>query len=408
MKPILVSLRLALVVLLGASPACGDPTRGAPGSTPMPDAGASVPDASSASADDASELPPPRPDGMRAGEDSSPATATALGLRCAQDWDCASGYCTDGVCCDAACDGVCQSCAQTGKIGFCAPVVDAGDDTCAGASICDSRGTCRKDLGRACLSSSDCASGSCLDGVCCGSASCGTCQSCGLAGSLGRCAPVLRSSDDPDSGCTGDATCNGLGDCARKNGQPCAGDTDCASRECVDGICCEAACAEACFACNVVGAEGTCTPLVRAEDPDAAMPCAGGRYCDAGAGDAPVCALKLADGEPCTFAVQCASGTCGTYYLDADGDGYGARTVQTCGRQPAPGASARGGDCCDADATAHPGVITFSYQPNACGRFDFNCDGVEERPNGLTVACGSGVSIMLPKLGGSDTRVGCR
>jgi hypothetical protein len=215
--------------------------------------------------------------------------------------------------------------------------------------------------------------------------------------------------DDVDSGCAGDTTCNGLGACDRQNGESCADATDCASRQCVDGICCATSCDDTCYACNVTGQEGTCAPLARVEDPAAATPCAGASYCEAGPGNAPVCTPKLADGVPCTFALQCESGLCSTYYVDADHDGYGSRAVTTCGARPATGAAAVGGDCCDSAADVHPGVTTFSYVANACGKFDFNCDGVEERPNGQIVACGQRTPIVTSKADlVIDLRVGCR
>ena len=369
-----------------------------------PDAAVSPPDGQ----DGASTLPVSVPDKSGSGGSAPSTVATPLGLQCARDQDCGSGHCTDGVCCDTACDGICQSCALTGKLGACAPVADATDDTCNGASTCDATGACREGLGGPCAAGSDCASGSCVDGICCGSATCGTCQSCGLPGSRGHCAPVPPLTDDVDSACAGDTTCNGLGACDRKNGQACAGATDCASRQCVDGICCATTCEGTCYACNVSGKEGACAPITRVEDPAAATPCTGASYCDAHPDHAPVCLPKLADGVPCTFALQCESGVCGTYYVDADNDGYGLRAVTTCGRRPAPGASAVGGDCCDSAANVNPGITTFSVVPNACGKFDFNCDGIEERVNGKTVPCGTGIRIMLSKLNGIDTRVGCR
>ena len=395
---------LSFILLLGLLSACGGPPRDGTLSDLTPDASVSHPDGH----DDASAPPSSVPDKSGSGGNTPSTSATALGLQCTKDEDCGSGHCADGVCCDAACDGICQSCALTGKLGVCTPVENAKDDSCDGASICDSRGTCRKDLSWTCVSGTDCASGSCVDGVCCSTSTCGTCQSCGLPSSLGHCAPVPRLTDDVDSACTGDMTCGELGTCVRKNGQSCNGATDCASRQCVDGVCCETACDDACYACNLPGKEGRCAPLARVEDPSAALACTGSRYCDVGSDGAPACFPKLADGVACTFAVQCDSGVCGTYYLDADNDGFGTRAVMTCGKTPPAGAAAVGGDCCDADPNAHPGVTTFSYVPSVCGKFDFNCDGLEEKTSRVVAECGSGASFIVRTLGGTDNRVGCR
>jgi len=67
-----------------------------------------------------------------------------------------------------------------------------------------------------------------------------------------------------------------------------------------------------------------------------------------------------------------------TYYRDADADGYGdAKTSTTvCGAAPA-GYVSSSSDCCDSDANAHPGQTGFYSSPDACGSYDYNCDGVD-------------------------------
>ncbi|MFK7987551.1 MAG: hypothetical protein AB8I08_16145 [Sandaracinaceae bacterium] len=68
-----------------------------------------------------------------------------LGASCASGVECASGFCTDGVCCDAACDGACASCrgANTGEgDGACSAVTDgrscrAATGGCDAAEACD-------------------------------------------------------------------------------------------------------------------------------------------------------------------------------------------------------------------------------------------------------------------------------
>jgi hypothetical protein len=44
----------------------------------------------------------------------------ALGAACGANTDCASGFCTDSVCCDSACGQPCYSCAQQAAMGHCA------------------------------------------------------------------------------------------------------------------------------------------------------------------------------------------------------------------------------------------------------------------------------------------------
>jgi hypothetical protein len=78
------------------------------------------------------------------------ATAVARLLRqgdvgdpCSQPAQCASGICTDGVCCAEICDGVCRTCAAPGARGRCVPVREHADPgTCDGLQICSVDGAC--------------------------------------------------------------------------------------------------------------------------------------------------------------------------------------------------------------------------------------------------------------------------
>src|SRR5262249_48253139 len=67
---------------------------------------------------------------------------------CSSAWECGSGYCADGVCCDASCDQPCRACTAalkgTGLDGVCA-MIQAGrdpDNDCPGAATCDGNGSC--------------------------------------------------------------------------------------------------------------------------------------------------------------------------------------------------------------------------------------------------------------------------
>jgi hypothetical protein len=297
----------------------------------------------------------------------------AVALDCTDDSECASGFCADGVCCDAACDGTCQSCALTGKVGTCSAVANAQDDTCGGDSTCDSAGRCGKQLGSTCASPSDCASGNCVDGVCCGSASCGTCQSCAIPGSVGACAPVPKHIEDPDSSCSAPSACNGLGACQLGNGAACSAASDCVSQQCVDGVCCESACDGTCYSCDQEGSKGVCKPIDGAEDRSATFPCQDDHVCVL-VGSAPAC--KIPDGLFCFESEECVNGSCLTSYRDIDGDGWGGRdAVRRCERAPQAGYVVKGGDCCELDRHAHPGVEAFSTLMDACDSYDWNCDG---------------------------------
>jgi hypothetical protein len=341
---------------------------GSEGSSPQPDGGV---------------LPPPK------------------NTTCTMGAQCASGFCVDGVCCDAACDGSCESCALTGKVGTCSPVKNAADDTCGGDSICDGSSTCRTMLGKACSAPNECASGNCVDGVCCGGAACGMCQSCALPGSEGTCALVPRFTSGVSAGCSGDRSCDGLGACRSKNGTMCKADADCTSLHCVDGVCCNEACDGTCYSCNLPGSAGTCKPIDGAEDFVAADAICGGKWiCTAPAGATPAC--KIRDGGPCTTNADCANGSCLTSYRDGEGDGFGGEKVTRCERAPAPGYVLLGGDCCDSDPNTHPGVTTPSTIANACGGYDRNCDGKIERSDGSNSTCG-----CTPGVGPNGAPVVC-
>ena len=94
-----------------------------------------------------------------------------LGEACSDDEACASGFCSDGVCCNAPC-GLCQVCAvESGAAidGQCAPV-DSGSDPddecadegpCATDGACDGAGQCRMYE-----NGTVCDAGICVDGSC--------------------------------------------------------------------------------------------------------------------------------------------------------------------------------------------------------------------------------------------------
>jgi hypothetical protein len=67
------------------------------------------------------------------------------GETCAGATECASGICSaDGVCCDAACDGLCESCVVAGSEGTCSPqpATTDPDGDCPNAELCDGSGSC--------------------------------------------------------------------------------------------------------------------------------------------------------------------------------------------------------------------------------------------------------------------------
>ncbi|MEJ7735622.1 MAG: hypothetical protein WKG00_41345, partial [Polyangiaceae bacterium] len=182
-------------------------------------------------------------------------TLTANGDPCADFKECTSGHCVfpdlpeppaDGICCDAACDGVCESCLATrtgGSDGTCAPVsegtdpdnecLDSGAGSCADNGLCNGAGACQE-YGQApgcepaaCASGEECLSGFCADGICCAGPCEGECRSC-LASANGvedgQCLPIAAGTD-PENECADDGTthcasillCDGTGACVTSN-----------------------------------------------------------------------------------------------------------------------------------------------------------------------------------------------
>lgn len=150
------------------------------------------------------------------------------------------------------------------------------------------------------------------------------------------------------------------------HGTGCASDAGCPTAHCRDSYCCDTACAGTCQACNLSGAEGTCLPIPRGDDP--AGECGAAARCDGSGG------CLLIDREICTTPAQCLSALCTLFFRDADGDGFGTPNafVAACGSLPPAGHATNFTDCNDADSTVHPGP-----SETAGDGIDENCDGRE-------------------------------
>ncbi len=224
------------------------------------------------------------------------------GSACTGASQCASGFCVDGLCCDGACGGTCQACNLVGRRGTCTPVAAGAPDpdTCAAPKSCDGSGSCKLTAAQACAANGECLSGFCAGGLCCDAACAGPCESCSLAGNLGKCLPVPAGLSAP--ACAAPRACDGAGVCKLVAAQACASPADCLSGFCVDGQCCDSACTGICQACNVPNKLGSCTPVPRgAADLDT---CLAPAVCD-GAG----ACLKVA-GQSCAGPSECLSGSC--------------------------------------------------------------------------------------------------
>jgi hypothetical protein len=199
---------------------------------------------------------------------------------CGANEECASGFCTDGVCCDTACTGLCVSCALPGRVGACSPVpvgedprgvcVDEGAPSCGHDGTCDGQGACAfYPAGVTCAATPSC-SGTLWSGT-------GTCDGAGTCQRETR--PCLPYACDPQTNACHNA-CATADDCAP--GKPCLNGTcgylepaacssnaECASGFCAQGACCATKCDGPCFSCALPGTMGTCTPVPNPVPPDA-------------------------------------------------------------------------------------------------------------------------------------------
>ena len=299
--------------------------------------------------------PPTSPEAGSDAATDAPAVATAdasgktSGTPCASGPECASSYCVDGVCCDGPCSGQCQSCAEANKAGSCMTVTGAPRGTrpaCAGGqSLC--AGSCQG-------SASQCnypgATTICSAALCSTDSSI---QSASVCNAAGACtAPTV-------SDCAASKYC-ATGSCVDKisNGNTCQNNDQCSFGNCSGGLCC---------AVGETACSGVCVSL--SGDRDNCGIC--GRVCKEAICSGGTCYLN--DGQSCTAGSQCQSGACSTFYLDADGDGYGTTPSAMCGTTPPSGYAAYSGDCCADDKHTYPGSTYTSTSPNKCGNFNYSC-----------------------------------
>jgi len=161
-------------------------------------------------------------------------------------------------------------------------------------------------IGTSCTAGHQCKSGACVDSVCCGSASCPTDSTCAWPTSLGSC--------------------------RKKLGAVCTAGTECGSGSCVDNRCCNVACGGQCEACDVAGAEGTCTAVTGTPH--------GSRAACGGAGAGTACGAKCdgADRVKCNFpgsGVACGTAGCSgsveTHVGTCSGAGACSDVPKSCG-----------------------------------------------------------------------------
>lgn len=147
-----------------------------------------------------------------------------LGSACQLDPDCRSGFCSGGVCCDAACNAPCESCGMPGFVGSCRILDD--DAPCPDADHCNGVETCQ---GGACVPGEAL---ECEDGDPCTDDTCETTSGC-----------VFTQRPD-GSRCDNDSLCDGRETCIRGNcreGDPpdCDDQNPCTDDFCVPSLGCQ-------------------------------------------------------------------------------------------------------------------------------------------------------------------------
>lgn len=214
------------------------------------------------------------------------------GSSCSADNQCVSGFCTDGVCCESRCGGTCESCAQSGRAGFCDAIPNGQDPsnecTAQSVSTCGTTGVCS--------GSRSCAfypNGTISVPAFCSASTltlASTCSGSGtsIPGGTASCAPyVCNGSSSCKTSCTIAADCISgytcqAGVCKKDLGSDCASGTECASGFCADGFCCSAACGGICESCNQPGRIGFCDAIAAGTDPANEcdpLACNGSRAC---------------------------------------------------------------------------------------------------------------------------------
>jgi hypothetical protein len=220
--------------------------------------------------------------------------------------------------------------------------------------------------------------------------------------SLAVCASACKPTDSPsDSGLAdaapdGPTTPNDAGTAitgTKPLASGCSSDGECASGFCVDGVCCDSRCDQQCASCGLPGAPGYCVGQIVGDDLAATAPCTGAKTCSLDLTSPTLASCRLKSGQACTTNAECATANCATFFADADRDGYGGmRTLRLCEStaDAAPaGYTSVGGDCCDTDGSAFPGQTAYFTVEDACGGWDYSCDGAIQGQNGYSsMYCG--------------------
>ncbi|HEY3358552.1 MAG TPA: choice-of-anchor D domain-containing protein [Polyangia bacterium] len=220
---------------------------------------------------------------------------------------------------------------------------------CTGTQ-CEKRHT----TGVGCGANKECATGFCADGVCCDGACDTACRACNQIGNVGTCTnlPAFATDNSPAGACLAPNACDGNGACKQVNGYACPnGAADCASGNCVDGVCCNSTCTGQCQACSAAkkgsGADGTCGNIAANTDPD--QECAGGLTCTGGG----ACRANCAADAQCESGYFCNNTAAGSCILKkATGGACASDPIDGSGAHQCTVPNCVDGYCCDTACNA--------------------------------------------------------
>ncbi len=158
-------------------------------------------------------------------------TPLGPGTACTSNSSCGTGYCVDGVCCDKACDGECQSCRLSGSEGVCTNIpdgLDDPDDSCSDSVFCNGQEFCK--------------AGACVAGQDpCDNGDSNLCNDCNEVDN--SCVQPEGTICDPSAAgdCAKSSKCDGAGTCVvdlLPDGTACTADgDDCTADICRSGEC---------------------------------------------------------------------------------------------------------------------------------------------------------------------------
>jgi hypothetical protein len=303
-----------------------------------------------------------------------------IGASCSAAVECQSNFCAQGVCCDKACNGACQSCAMSGTLGTCTSVPTGNSDPA---------GLCTDMTGPTCGTNGKCQAGACqkyAKGTACAGSTCpaatttftpaSTCDGSGacVTPAASSCFPFKCGASVCKGACAADADCASpavciSGSCGLKGlGKTCADNTECLSKFCAQGVCCNSSCNGSCESCGLAGSMGACTNVANgATDPQGTCQSQGSATCgtDGRCDGKGSCRLYVA-GTECVAPSCPAGGSTLTQTRTCDGAGNcQAPATLACAPYKCNGVAACNA-ACTADTDCLPPNIC-DPQTNLCG-----------------------------------------